>query len=102
MMINRPLRLVWLPEAWPIHPPTLRLRRHGFDIRKSCRCTRMRIQNGLPGSVGISICPVTPRPPMGSILNLKTIPPTGGDTLCCSMYAAYDACRTDEEVFCPN
>ena len=29
-------------------------------------------------------------PPMGSILHLHTIPPTGGDTLFASMYAAYD------------
>lgn len=32
-----------------------------------------------------------PEPPMGSILHLHTIPPTGGDTLFASMYAAYDA-----------
>jgi taurine dioxygenase len=30
-------------------------------------------------------------PPMGSILYLHTVPPLGGDTLFCSMYAAYDA-----------
>jgi taurine dioxygenase len=30
-------------------------------------------------------------PPMGSILYLTEIPPTGGDTLFASMYAAYDA-----------
>lgn len=30
-------------------------------------------------------------PPMGSILYLHTIPPTGGDTMFASMYAAYDA-----------
>ena len=29
-------------------------------------------------------------PPMGSILYLTEIPPTGGDTLFASMYAAYD------------
>ena len=28
---------------------------------------------------------------MGSILHLHTVPPTGGDTLFASMYAAYDA-----------
>jgi taurine dioxygenase len=32
-----------------------------------------------------------PEPPMGSILNLKTVPPVGGDTVFASMYAAYDA-----------
>ncbi len=32
-----------------------------------------------------------PEPPMGSILHLHKIPPTGGDTLFASMYAAYDA-----------
>ncbi|HEV2365277.1 MAG TPA: TauD/TfdA family dioxygenase [Caulobacteraceae bacterium] len=30
-------------------------------------------------------------PPMGSILYLHTVPETGGDTLFCSMYAAYEA-----------
>ena len=30
-------------------------------------------------------------PPMGSILYLKTVPETGGDTVFASMYAAYDA-----------
>jgi len=32
-----------------------------------------------------------PEPPMGSILNLKTIPDVGGDTIFTSMYAAYNA-----------
>jgi taurine dioxygenase len=32
-----------------------------------------------------------PEPPMGSILHLRTVPPTGGDTLFASAYAAYDA-----------
>ena len=40
-----------------------------------------------------------PEPPMGSILNLKTIPPTGGDTLFCSMYAAYDALSAPMKAF---
>jgi len=30
-------------------------------------------------------------PPMGSILHIHTLPPTGGDTIWTSMYAAYDA-----------
>lgn len=30
-------------------------------------------------------------PPMGSILHIRTCPPTGGDTLFASMYAAWDA-----------
>lgn len=32
-----------------------------------------------------------PEPPMGSILYLKTTPPTGGDTMFSSMYAAYES-----------
>lgn len=32
-----------------------------------------------------------PEPPLGSILYLHTVPPSGGDTLFASMYAAYDA-----------
>src|ERR1700760_4406835 len=32
-----------------------------------------------------------PEPPIGSILNLKTVPPVGGDTIFASMYAAYEA-----------
>lgn len=32
-----------------------------------------------------------PEPPMASILRLVELPPLGGDTLFCSMYAAYDA-----------
>ena len=32
-----------------------------------------------------------PEPPMGSILYIRTCPPSGGDTLFASMYAAYDA-----------
>src|ERR1700712_3517565 len=32
-----------------------------------------------------------PEPPMGSILNLKVVPPVGGDTIFASMYAAFDA-----------
>jgi len=35
----------------------------------------------------LSCDPVTP---MGSILNVKTLPPVGGDTIFASMYAAYD------------
>ena len=40
-----------------------------------------------------------PEPPMGSILNLKTIPPVGGDTLFASMYAAYDALSAPMKTF---
>jgi taurine dioxygenase len=32
-----------------------------------------------------------PEPPMGSILYIRTCPPSGGDTLFANMYAAYDA-----------
>lgn len=32
-----------------------------------------------------------PEPPMGSILHMHEVPPTGGDTMFSNMYAAYDA-----------
>jgi taurine dioxygenase len=32
-----------------------------------------------------------PEPPMGSILHMHEVPPSGGDTMFSSMYAAYDA-----------
>ena len=35
-----------------------------------------------------------PEPPMGSILHLHEVPPTGGDTLFSSMYAAFDGLST--------
>ena len=40
-----------------------------------------------------------PEPPMGSILNLKTVPPVGGDTIFASMYAAYDALSAPMQQF---
>jgi len=40
-----------------------------------------------------------PEPPMGSILNLKIVPPNGGDTLFSSMYAAYDALSAPMQAF---
>ena len=38
-------------------------------------------------------------PPMGSILNLKTVPPVGGDTIFASMYAAYNALSAPMQKF---
>lgn len=38
-------------------------------------------------------------PPMGSILYMHTLPPTGGDTLWSSMYAAYDALSPSMKAF---
>ena len=40
-----------------------------------------------------------PEPPMGSILYLREVPPTGGDTLFSSMYAAYDALSPSMKQF---
>ena len=38
-------------------------------------------------------------PPMGSILHLHTVPPSGGDTLFASMYAAYDALSDNMKTY---
>ena len=32
-----------------------------------------------------------PEPPLGSILHMHTVPPTGGDTMFCNQYLAYEA-----------
>jgi taurine dioxygenase len=40
-----------------------------------------------------------PEPPMGSILHLHTVPPSGGDTLFASMYAAYDALSDNMKTY---
>lgn len=40
-----------------------------------------------------------PQPPLGSILHLHTVPPTGGDTLFASMYAAYDALSENMKLY---
>ncbi len=40
-----------------------------------------------------------PEPPMGSILHLRTVPPSGGDTLFASMYAAYDALSDNMKTY---
>jgi taurine dioxygenase len=39
------------------------------------------------------------RPPLGTILYLKTLPPAGGDTLFASMYAAYDELSENMKEF---
>jgi len=41
-------------------------------------------------------------PPMGSILYLHTVPPSGGDTLFASMYAAFDALSESMKSFLEN
>jgi taurine dioxygenase len=38
-------------------------------------------------------------PPMGSMLYLTDVPPSGGDTMFCSMYAAYDALSRPMQQF---
>ena len=40
-----------------------------------------------------------PEPPLGGILHLHTVPPSGGDTLFASMYAAYDALSPRLKVY---
>ncbi len=39
------------------------------------------------------------RPPMATILRMETVPPSGGDTLFASMYAAYDALSDRMKAF---
>lgn len=46
---------------------------------------------GINGEEWHSDLSCDPIPPMGSILHIHTLPPTGGDTIFASMYAAYDA-----------
>lgn len=45
----------------------------------------------VPGEEWHTDMSCAPKPPMGSILYLHTLPSLGGDTAFCSMYAAYDA-----------
>jgi taurine dioxygenase len=44
-----------------------------------------------PGEVWHSDMSCDPKPPLGSILYLHTVPEVGGDTAFANMYAAYDA-----------
>lgn len=41
-------------------------------------------------------------PPMGSILHIHTLPPTGGDTVWSSMYAAYDDLSAPMKAYLEN
>lgn len=59
------------PEILPIHADENTQRIAGEDWHSDVSCD--------------------PEPPMGSILHLHTIPPSGGDTLFASMTAAYEA-----------
>ncbi len=40
-----------------------------------------------------------PEPPMGSILHMRNLPPSGGDTLFANMYAAYDGLSEPMQQF---
>ena len=40
-----------------------------------------------------------PEPPMGSILHMHTVPPSGGDTMFANMYAAYEDLSETMKVF---
>ncbi|HKM64815.1 MAG TPA: TauD/TfdA family dioxygenase [Acidisphaera sp.] len=40
-----------------------------------------------------------PEPPLGSVLHLHTVPPSGGDTIFASMYAAYDTLSERMKTF---
>ena len=44
-----------------------------------------------PGEGWHTDMPAADTPPAGSVLRLEKVPPSGGDTLFCNMYAAYDA-----------
>ena len=41
-----------------------------------------------------------PNPPFASVLHAQDVPPTGGDTIWASMYAAYDALPDDLKMHC--
>jgi len=64
--------------------------RAGRDNQKSCRCTRMRIKR-IAGERWHSMSSCDPRAANGLDPQFEdgSLPP--GDTLFCSMYAAYDA-----------
>ncbi len=59
------------PEVMPIHADENSVRATGEQWHSDVSCD--------------------PRPPMGSILRMHTVPETGGDTLFSNMYAAYEA-----------
>ena len=59
------------PELMLIHTDASSTRQNGHDWHSDVSCDE--------------------EPPMGSVLHLHTVPPSGGDTLFSSMYAAWDA-----------
>ncbi len=69
-----------------IHPNTPGPKGHPEVLTVHADATSKRVA----GEYWHSDVSCDPEPPMGSILHLHTVPPSGGDTLFASSYAAYD------------
>ena len=60
---------------------------------------RRELRSGLPAKNWHTDVSCEEEPPMGSMLYLTEVPPSGGDTMFASMYAAYDALSRPMQQF---